>query len=312
MTVLPSTLGGPGWRPRERAHADELVAGTVWRACGVASEVAPLRAVALCRPPPSLDGVRDPASALQLAPVDRARMTTQAEALAARYRAAGVSVHWLDEPAAPPNQIFLRDTFFMTPHGAIVARMASEQRAAEPRWTAAWLAQLGIPIVATIVDGTFEGADAVWVGPRRVWIGVGKRTDRRGAEAVRRVLAGQDIEVAIVELVGPVQHLLGSVSFVADGIAVCHPEAAGEGLRRALRDHIVITPADRDELDRRRAMNFVALRPKSLLVPAHCPRLREQLERNGISTVAAEIDEYLHAAGGIACATGILEREGAA
>src|SRR5215510_5278318 len=110
MTAIPehmwATHGGPGWLPRLASHADELEAGQLWQCCGSSSEVATLRAVALCRPPDSLAGIGDPDSCLMLRPVDLDRMRVEAVSLSAIYSAAGVRVHWLDHSQAPPNLVF--------------------------------------------------------------------------------------------------------------------------------------------------------------------------------------------------------------
>jgi len=52
----------------------------------------------------------------------------------------------------------------------------------------------------------------------------------------------------------------------------------------------------------------VALRPREVLMPDGCPSIRDELERVGVTTHVVAIDEYIHAAGGIGCLTGILER----
>jgi N-dimethylarginine dimethylaminohydrolase len=305
---VAATLGGPGWQERTASHLDELAAGALWQRCGVSSEVADLRAVALCRPPDSIAQIDDPDAALMLRPVDLGRLRAQARAVGDAYGAVGVRVHWLEHADAPPNLLFLRDTFFMTPCGAIVGRMAARQRAGEERFAAAFLAALGVPIVATITDGTFEGADALWTSPGSVLIGAGKRTDERGAAAVARVLRAQDVEAVIVPFGGPVQHLLGVVNFADQRLAVADARAFSDELAQALATHEVIRLPDSDELRTGRGMNFVTLRPGAVLMPDGCPRIREQLERSGVTTHTVAIDDYLHAAGGLGCITGILER----
>ncbi len=53
--------GGEGWRSRQGTTADEL--GSIWAACGVASECGTLRSVLMHRPGEEIDGVADAASA---------------------------------------------------------------------------------------------------------------------------------------------------------------------------------------------------------------------------------------------------------
>jgi N-dimethylarginine dimethylaminohydrolase len=55
-------------------------------------------------------------------------------------------------------------------------------------------------------------------------------------------------------------------------------------------------------------MNFVTLAPRHLLMPAGCPRTRARYEARGIRVEEVDVSEYLLAAGGIGCATGVLAR----
>ena len=70
---------------------------------------------------------------------------------------------------------------FMTPEGALLARPASTARAGEERRVARRLAELSVPIILSIGgSGTFEGADAMWVGSDTVILGRGLRTNDAG------------------------------------------------------------------------------------------------------------------------------------
>jgi N-dimethylarginine dimethylaminohydrolase len=61
----------------------------------------------------------------------------------------------------------------------------------------------------------------------------------------------------------------------------------------------------------RTRMNFVTLRPRRVLMPAGCQGVRARLEAEGIATIEVEIGEYLKAAGGVGCLTGVLRRRSA-
>lgn len=310
---IPSTLGGAGWRPRASSHADEVSGGRIWSRCGYRSEVDRLRAVMLAWPPDSVGLVGSPRDHLMTAPVDRPAMRAQAGAIAEAFHRSGVDVH-LARPGrdAPPNVVFMRDLFFMTPEGAVVARTASAQRAGEERHAAEALALAGFPILCTVSGlATFEGADALWIAHDTVLVGVGFRTNRAGAGIVRSVLAAQRVTAIQVELGPGVQHLLGAVVFLDRDLAALHPRGATDALRSILRDHGV-RPLELDpdpELDDRKAMNLVALGPRRVLMPAGNPRVRARFEAEGVSVEELEVGEYVKAAGGLGCLTGILRRD---
>lgn len=306
---LPSTLMGGGWRPRDRPHREELAAGLWGPPVGSNSEIAPLREVLLTRPSPkpapgsAADWLMD---ALPHPPTLRA----QADGVAAAFRRAGARVTWLEAPAeAPPNLIFARDLFFMTPEGAVLARMAAAQRAGEERHAAAALAARGVPLLATPRGhATFEGADALWLDPRTVLVGVGRRTNEAGFACVARVLADQGVSAHAVEVPRTSQHLLGALILVDRGLALTLRPT--DSIRAALARHgwrAVELPVD-DETGPGRALNLVTLGPGRVLLPAGRPRTTAALQALGLTCDAVEVGEYIKAAGALGCLTGVLHR----
>ncbi len=101
------------------------------------------------------------------------------------------------------------DEWLMTPEGAVVGRPASTVRAGEERHVAARLAQLGIPICRTIGgQGTFEGADAMWLDAQTVLIGTGFRTNTQGARQLTDLLGEMGVTVLTTQLVKGAMHLI--------------------------------------------------------------------------------------------------------
>ncbi|MBN9167719.1 MAG: hypothetical protein BGO98_41095 [Myxococcales bacterium 68-20] len=307
---LPATLGGPGFRVRAQSHREDVEEGRVWHTCGSSSETAPLLEVVLGWPPDTLASSRPADDDLLLERPDLARMREEAVALAEHLRSSGVGVHWVRDVDAPPNVVFMRDLFFMTPEGAIIARPAAEQRALEPRLVAARLAALGAPILATVHGrGCFEGADALWLDPETVLIGI-RRTNVEGAEQVSRVLAPMGIRTIRLPVPPRIQHLLGAMIFVEPGRAVLHPRAVKTEIEAVLRAHgvaLVVLPDD-DEVTLIRAMNFVVLGDGRLLMPEGSPRAEALYRHTGWAPETVRIGEYLSCAGGLGCIVGILRR----
>ncbi|MFE0420252.1 dimethylarginine dimethylaminohydrolase family protein [Streptomyces tendae] len=309
--TVASSLGGIGWRDRITGHDEEVAAGRVWARCGGRSEASELRAVMLAEPPESLRCL-DPRAALMRSPVDLDRLRDQYEMLTGTLRRMDVTV-WTAETGAhaPPNVIFMRDLFFMTPRGAVVGRMASAQRAGEERYAARALAVAGIPIVATITGhATFEGADALWLDEGTVVVGFGRRTNRAGVGALRRVLAQDGVRVIEVPLGPMVQHLLGTLMILDEKLAAVRSSAAGAELRAVLRGYgyqLIELPDDDDMLDRR-GMNLLTLGPRRVLIPAGASGIRRRLEAAGVTAEEVEVREYLNADGALGCLTGIVHR----
>jgi len=306
-----AAYGGEGWSPRTASLRQEI--GGVWGACGVGLEWSLLKAVLLHRPGPELEEVADPDAAQMLAPLDADRARKQHDALAQAYRDAGVTVHYVEPAATPtPNLIYVADLMFMTPEGAIVGRPASTVRAGEERFVARRLADLGAPILRSVRGrGTFEGADALWIDPQTALVATGMRTNAEGAEQVADLLREMGVCVIQVGLPYGAMHLMGELRFADGALAIAWPRhipyAAVEALRA--RGYTVLFIPDEREAVQGMALNFVTFGPRRILMAAGNPITQAFYENAGITCQTVEMDEIHKAAGGIGCATGILERE---
>jgi arginine deiminase len=254
-----------------------------------------------------------PDAAQMLAPLDADRARQQHDALAQAYRDAGVTVHYV-EPAAtpPPNLIYVADLMFMTPEGAIVGRPASTVRAGEERFVARRLADLGVPIVRSVRGrGTFEGADALWIDPQTALVATGMRTNAEGAVQVTGLLREMGAEVIQVGLPYGAMHLMGTLRFADRDLAIAWPGRVPYAVVEALRarEYTILFIPDTGEAVRGMSLNFVTLGPRRILMAAGNPATQAFYEDAGIVCQTVEVDEIHKAAGGIGCATGILERE---
>ncbi|MHA2082453.1 MAG: dimethylarginine dimethylaminohydrolase family protein [Candidatus Thorarchaeota archaeon] len=305
-----SAYGGASWSPRTDSLLKEI--GSIWRSCGIESEWAQLKSVLLHRPGIEMETLSDPDAVqmLEIPIIEQAKK--QHDTIAQLYRNASVVVNYIDPKDTPsPNLMFVADLLFMTPEGVILSRPASTVRAGEERIVAARLADMGIPILNSIRGtGTFEGADALWINPETVILGIGIRTNKEGAGQVSKYLATMDVNVTTVDLPEGSMHLMGVLRFgnenLAIGIEKRTPKKAVKELRNYGYD--VLFLPDFDEV-RRMALNFVTLGPSHILMAAKCPKSQEFFEDAGIKCQTVEIDELAKAAGGIGCLTGVLERK---
>jgi arginine deiminase len=307
---IRSAYGGDGWQPRMQTMREEL--GTLWGACGLNSEWAPLRAVLLHRPGVELSTSADPNTVNMLAPLDIARAQEQHDQLAAAYRAAGVRVAYVEPPSTPrPNQMFMADLFAMTPEGAILARPASVVRAGEERVAALCLTDLGVPIIRSVSGGaTFEGADMLWLDPETVLLGRGLRTNNAGAAQVSTVLHEMGVNAIRVDLPYGTMHLMGMLRIVDRDLAIAWPTRlavrAVEVLQRC-GYHVIFLPDVREALHGA-AFNIVTLGPRMVLMAQGNPSTQAFYEQHGVTCHAVPVDELAKAAGAIGCLTGVVER----
>lgn len=312
MAGLTAAYGGDNWSPRSERFGDELAA--VWGDWGVSSECGPLKAILLRRPGTELDNVEDFDKAQMRADLQPEMARRQHDDLAAAYRAHGVVVHYVETARCDkPNAMFMRDLMLMTPEGAIVARPASTVRSGEERHVAEALARLGVPILMTVHGGgTFEGADVVWIDREFCFLAEGLRTNREGADQVERMLREIGVrEVIRVGLPYGAMHLDGVLNVLDRDLAVVWPRRTPFEVVRALRirGFRLIEVADEREAQACLPMNFVAIAPGKIVMPAGGERLRRAYETAGVECHQVEIGELIKGGGGVHCLTAFLRRE---
>ena len=309
-----AAFGGDRWSARTDPLAREL--GTLWARCGVDSEIAPLRQVLLHRPGRELSASADPDAVQMLAPLDPVRAAAQHAALARTYGELGIEVHWVEprvEP--PPNLLYVADLLWSVPEGVVLGRPASTVRAGEERWVARRLADLGIPVLRTIRGrGVFEGADAMWIAPGTVLVGLGLRTNDEGARQIASLMSEMEVTVHLVDLPRGAMHLMGALRLVDQDLAFGWPALVPSRVEALLGDLGVrlLLPPDLDELVDGSALNFVVVAPREIVMPTGNPRTMAFYEHHGVHCHQVDVSELHKGTGGIACMTGVLERERAA
>lgn len=312
VSILSAAYGGELWSPRTVAMTEDMA--SVWGDWGVSSEIGKLHAVLLRRPGSELDAITDFNAMQMRSDLCPERVREQHDALADAYRAAGVAVHYVERGRIDkPNAMFVRDLMLMTPEGAIVTRPASTVRAGEERLVAEALAQLGVPILMSVHgSGTFEGADVIWVDEHLCFLAEGLRTNEEGSNQVERML--REIGVAEIVRVGlphGAMHLDGLLAIIDRDLAVVWPRRtpfkAVSTLRK--RGFRFVEVDDEREAQECLPMNFVALAPGEILMPAGGSSMREKYEAAGVRCHVVEIGECIKAGGGIHCMTGFLKRD---
>lgn len=307
-----AAYGGGGWQGRTRTHRAEI--GDLWAASGIDSEYAALRSVLLHRPGGELSAATsDPNAVQMLEPLDLGRAADQHDAMAEAYRAAGVEVRQVEpDGQATANQMFCADLFVMTPEGAILARPASTVRAGEERWVARRLADAGVPILRTLTGtAVFEGADLMWLDPDTVMIGMGLRTNPEAVMQIAATLEEIGVETLAVDMPFGTMHFMGMLRIVDHDLAVCWPRRTPFATVRALEERgyeILWLPPEPDSM-LNRALNFVTLAPRKILMLDGYDSVQRVYEKAGIECVTVDGSELVKAAGAIGCLTGIVHRD---
>ncbi len=315
----PAAYHGPGWRARAGTLEQEIADGDLWAPMSVSCDADTLTDVVLHCPAADRLTCAEPDEIQQLRRIDHTRLRGDIENLAGAYRRFGVTVHELP-PAKPTaahpylgaNAMYVRDLLWMTKAGAVIPRMASTVRAGEEAQTLGLCAELGVAVAMTIAgEGTFEGADAHWLRPDLVAVGVGTRTNATGARAIAALAASQGARVITIGVPRGIQHLLGILQVVDADVLAARTGLLDPAVTRRLREEgfTVIDVPESDEVTSGYAFNFVTLAPRTILMTSGSEQTGRLLAEHGVEC-AARVDtpELFHGAGGIACATGILRR----
>ncbi len=296
------------------AHGDEI--GSLWAACGIDSEWRRLTAVALCRPGAEI-AVEDIDASQFLDALDPGRAQAEHDALADAYRAEGVEVIAVGEVPRPklqpwPNRMFCADLMVMTPQGAILGRPASTVRAGEEVAVAAALAHARVPILKTLTgQATFEGADLMWLDGETAIIGCGLRTNRQAIDQIATLMAEIGCGLIAIDLPFGAMHLMGMLRIADADLAIAWPRRTPHAAVMALRERgyqVAFLPGE-DEALSNRALNFVTLGPRRILMPAGNPGVRGFYQGLGVEVIETPMGELRKAAGAVGCLTGVIGRE---
>ena len=196
------------------------------RTYGAQSMIEPLRRVAV-RPPDASFGSADPEAWHYAGSPDLAAARNEHAALVALLEDDGVEVIFHDAPlAGRADAMFTHDPVLVTDQGTIVLRMGKALRRGEEDALAATLEEHGVPVAGRLTSPAIaEGGDLLWLGPDRLAVGQGFRTNAAALDQLRALLP--DVELIPVALpygegADACLHLMSLVSVVDHDLAVVH------------------------------------------------------------------------------------------
>lgn len=225
------------------------------------------------------------------------------------YAKAGVEVVYLDADEARPNAVFARDFGGCVREGYVLGRFKLPLRYREHTDYEARMAELGVPVVARVEQGLFEGGDFAFLKEDTIAIGMADRSNEVGVEEIRRQLAPYGYRVLGVPLKPEYLHLDMCFNLVDDHLAVAYAEGLPEDFRRELDRLEVQIISVPEEAIFAHGCNLQALGNHRVISLARNEAVNEALERSGMDVIALPITEILKAGGGPHCMTFPLVRE---
>ena len=148
------------------------------------------------------------------------QMVAEWETLVNAYRENGVVVHEVEAFKELEVQTFARDFGGMIKEGAIIGKFRHPARQKETEIYEAKLKELGVPIVARVNAGCFEGGDFWMIDEHTLAFGLVDRTDQAGVDNLREQLAKFGYTVVGVPASPANLHLDMIFNIVADKVCI--------------------------------------------------------------------------------------------
>ncbi len=205
---------------------------------------------------------------------------------------AGLSIDILPPLEAFPDSVFVEDPALVFPEGAILLRPGAPSRLAEREEVRGALARHFANVLELGVGEYADGGD-VLVTPETVYIGLSKRTNRIGAEALGLKLAELGRKARIVEVPAAVLHLKSAAALLGDDTIIASPALTDTALFENMR--VLRTPAGEEA-----AANLVRVNDLVLLGQAY-PRTAELIEKQGLAVKKLPVDEVARLDAGLSC-----------
>lgn len=247
-------------------------------------------------------------SKLHPEPLDSALLDSEYRQILAAYEDAGVKVEKLTPDASMTNSVFARDFGGCVKEGYILGRFRKELRFPERRAYEEKMKELGIPKIAEVTDGYFEGGDFVFLRENVVAVGMLDRTDERGFETIRAALEPLGYEVHPVPADPRYLHLDMCFNLVDDNLAVAYLNGLPEDFRALLkRLGIEVIEVPEDAVFHH-GCNLESLGDHCVLSLRQNTDVNEKLKEHGMDVIELDITETLKAGGGPHCMTFPLER----
>lgn len=207
-------------------------------------------------------------------------------------RDAGLEIDVLPPLEPFPDSVFVEDPALVLPEGAILLRPGAPSRAAE-RDEMRPVLRRHFERVLELGEGEFVDGGDILVTPRIIFIGLSKRTNRAGAEAIRERLVELGHIGRVVATPDGVLHFKTAAALLSDDTILATPVMAASGVFAEFR--IVLTPEGEEAAANALRLNNV------VLVGAHYPRTIELLARQGLDVKPISVREVAKLDAGLSC-----------
>lgn len=225
------------------------------------------------------------------------------------YAQSGVEAVFLEADEERPNSVFARDFGGCVREGYILGNFKLPLRGKEHIDYEAKMKELGIPVIAKVEHGIFEGGDFAFLNENTIAIGMADRTNEEGVEEIQKQLSPFGYRVIGVPLNPAYLHLDMCFNLVDDHLAVAYQEGLPEEFVKELQKmDIKIIPVEEEAIFLH-GCNLQAIGDHRVISLERNHYVNEALKKNGMTVIELDITEILKAGGGPHCMTFPLIRE---
>ena len=213
------------------------------------------------------------------------------------------------------DAVYMHDPMIMTPHGAILLRMAKPIRRGEPAHLRMDLERLGVPILGELIAPAFaDGGDKVWLDDKTLLIGHGYRTNGEGIRQISDLLAPFGVGVHAFDLPhfmgsDAVLHLMSLISPIAHDKAVVYEPLAPVRMLEFLQSRGISWLTVNDSEFLTQGGNILTIRPNVVVLATGNPVIEAKLRAHNVEVHLFDGQNVaIRGDGGPTCLTAPLRR----
>ena len=235
--------------------------------------------------------------------LDIKKMEHEHKILVEAYEKNGVEVEFLDADPERPNSVFSRDFGGCIKEGYILGNFREKIRFKEREDYKKKMEELGIPLVAEITQGFFEGGDFTYLDDHTLAVGEIARSDGAGLSQMQKSLEPLGYKVYGVPCQSKYLHLDLLFNMVGPDLAVAYsPALPSDFLDLVNKKGIKLIEVTEDSVFKH-GCNLQSIGNKRVICLKQNHAVNEELYKNGYEVIEVDIQEILKAGGGPHCMT---------
>jgi dimethylargininase len=223
---------------------------------------------------------------------DFERLQAEHQAYVCALQGAGLQVDLLPPLDTFPDSIFVEDPAFVVREGAILLRPGAPSRLGEREHMREVLTR-HFGCVHELADGQHADGGDVLVTPKIIFIGLSKRTDRAGAQALQTALKSLGRDARIVQTPAAILHFKTASSLLDEETILVTRAMADSGVFEGFR--LIVTPDGEEGAANALRVNDTVLIGNNFL------RTRDLIREHGLGVQSLAVTEIAKLDAGLSC-----------